>query len=362
MKPKTLFLHPGLSKCGSTALQFTLAANAERLAEQGLCVPKAATNSLFPGHHVRLARAIQRDDINAYREAKELILAEAEGHDGVVVSSEGLQGLGGHPMMQDFLSTFDKVQVLVFIRPHAERLPSAFSQQIKNGYAAFAAEGADLFSAWKRSIVDRKDHEYDSTVLAWLANPNVTSVRVGYYSRTTSRDDILSALDSFLDRSVERPAESKDVNPSLSVDGLKFKLALNRLLPKVDLDQVTLMLFNDPIATARNPVTWHDEQTASFAQQHYERAIANLKQAARSDTRLVLDARLSDPEAIRIETGPSEVLYEPLDPESYRSILSSLHEQDFSLTGVMQQAFCSIEAEHWPAIRLHRQLRHMMRR
>jgi hypothetical protein len=356
-KPKTLFLHPGLSKCGSTALQYTLAANAERLAQQGFCVPKAATNSPTPGHHIRLAKAIRMNDADAYRDVTQRIFREADGHDGIVISSEGLHSLGRHPMMHDFLSLFENVHILIFIRPHAERLPSAFSQQIKNGYAAFAAEGGDLFSAWKCSITDRKDHKYANTVTEWLSAPNVTSARVTYYSRNNSHDDILRGLNNLLNQTIDSPWKNKTVNPSLSVDGLKFKLVLNRLLPNVDLHAITLLLFKSSVATASEHVIWHDEEIADFSKHHYQQATEKLSQSARSDKRLVLDPRLLCAAETRIETGPTEALKTPLEEETYQKMITELHCHGFDMSNLVQQAFCSTDAEHWPSIRLQRQVR-----
>jgi hypothetical protein len=363
-KPKKLLLHVGLSKCGSTAVQTAIAANSERLAARhGLCVPRATTSDRLPGHHIGLSKAIIRDDAAAYRDALARILAEAEGFEGVVVSSEGLSRLGGHRLVADLLSTFETVEILVLIRPHAERLPSAFSQQIKNGYAALAADSPDLFSAWKRSLVDRKDHDYETAVLAYLGSENVTTLRVGYFGSGSSQRDISRALTAFLGiDDLDAPDRGHNVNPSLSVDGLKFKLALNRLFPKTDLQSVTQILVSSPLATAGDKVNWHDEHTARFSEKHYRQAVEALDMAAREDPRLVLDEWLRERPAPPPSTTPSEVLKHPLSPETYRSLALTLDRQGIPLTDLLEQQVCSVERGHWPAIELQRRVSHLKAR
>lgn len=144
---KNVYLHIGLWKTGTTAIQNTLYANRVHLAEYGVCYPSISVNhtflaSAFHPHPddfiVAKSRGCFGEELIAWHK-KSLADFELEikGFSDVVISSEFLLDLPKNSIKKlvDYLyGFFDKVQFIVYIRHPVDHFSSAVNEQVKQGH------------------------------------------------------------------------------------------------------------------------------------------------------------------------------------------------------------------------------------
>ncbi len=139
-RPK-LFIHAGLHKTGTTALQEWLARNRAALAGQGILYPRAGCPGEAPGQH-NLAWQLMRDRRfhSAYGTLEDLA-AEIEAHSGdVLLSSEDFGTLLERPEMFDALALHPRLKtrrvvLVVYMREQLSCFRSLFVQLTRNGLA-----------------------------------------------------------------------------------------------------------------------------------------------------------------------------------------------------------------------------------
>ena len=146
---RTLIVHIGASKAGSTSIQYLLAVLAPHLARRGILVPRADS-----GHHhnllLELAGRWTVDPRRAgWREVEaEIAVSRAP---RVVLSSEIFtdEALGGAPAVERLralaVRTGVAVRPVAYLRPQTERLESWYAEQVRHGrmtlpFEAFLAE------------------------------------------------------------------------------------------------------------------------------------------------------------------------------------------------------------------------------
>lgn len=137
---KELFIHIGLSKTGSSAIQAWLSLNNEKLAEIGIkykdVAPQASMGAITSGNGVVLNKACE----NKNYDELEYLLKDFyfEGHNTAIISCEALQGVS-----EDSISIIKsicdanhiEVKVIAYMRSIYELLYSNYLQGIKrHGY------------------------------------------------------------------------------------------------------------------------------------------------------------------------------------------------------------------------------------
>jgi len=163
---KTLFLHIGVHKTGSTSLQAVAHLHREALARQGLhVVQTGATND---GNHVLLSRALLRDpaasrsvplDLTIWQAARDEIV-HSPCPAALITSEEftavGLEGIAALAGLMEAASV--DVQVMVFLRDQLAALRSNHVELLKQGliehdfasYLAMSALDADFVESIDR--------------------------------------------------------------------------------------------------------------------------------------------------------------------------------------------------------------------
>jgi len=149
---KNLYLHIGLGKTGSSALQSWLSLNSSELLRQGYCytdlVPEAKLGNASSGNGYVLYVALRKgDDAEAERLITESYFAA--GCDNAIVSCEQLQGLSRARLqvLQEILARHDiQVTVIAYVRSLYEHLYSTYAQEVKRGTTshAFGSAPEDL--------------------------------------------------------------------------------------------------------------------------------------------------------------------------------------------------------------------------
>jgi len=127
MNPKTVFIHIGSDKAGSTALQSFAFGHAEWLARRGVHVVGSRNQ-----HHGPILHGLRQDDTAVLDAAAAEIRAHpAERH---LLTFEGFYHLDGK-RLQTFLRAFDglRVHVLYYVRRRSDRMRSGFAQNLKMG-------------------------------------------------------------------------------------------------------------------------------------------------------------------------------------------------------------------------------------
>ena len=130
---KELIFHLGDHKTGSTSIQAVLRAGTIK-ADRSIGYP---TTGL---HHASLAKAIlapkaRQGLANRFASLREMI--DASDADIEVISAERFEGLGGdqlRPALEEFMPDYlPNTRVIAYVRPHAERVVSSWSEQMKLG-------------------------------------------------------------------------------------------------------------------------------------------------------------------------------------------------------------------------------------
>lgn len=131
---KEIVLHIGDTKAGSTAIQDTLVAKK---------YTSHMVNVFYPtkNNHGGIARSFYIKSEFQERESRFSKLAQAVNRsnaDIAIISSELFENVDPEELkinLERFFPAYDnKIRVLAYVRPHAERLKSSFTEQVKNGF------------------------------------------------------------------------------------------------------------------------------------------------------------------------------------------------------------------------------------
>ncbi len=221
---KRLYLHIGLGKCGSSALQSWLSKNSEALEHFGYyyadLVPKAKKGKISSGNGVVLVQAIENEDVN---KVISLLTSVYQGEsDNYIISSESFQRLT-NDQIKFFWESLNKLNiechVISYIRSAYEHIYSAYLQRVKKHGEISLFENKKNLTTIKRLEVLKRYHSYFGERL-YVVNYDVV------------KKDIFSSFAQFLNVNIE--AENFDntigiVNRSLSYEESKFLGRLNRV-------------------------------------------------------------------------------------------------------------------------------------
>jgi hypothetical protein len=153
LKMKKLFMHIGLGKTGSSALQSWLSLNAEAISRQGVdyadLVPQAKKGEVSSGNGYPLHKACVSQDFEEVERLLNSTYFFTRRNQVALISCELFQGLR-MPLLEKLKDTFIKcdidVTIIVYVRSIYEQLYSTYLQGIKRASIAhrFGEEGTDL--------------------------------------------------------------------------------------------------------------------------------------------------------------------------------------------------------------------------
>lgn len=139
-KRKTLFLHVGTHKTGTTSIQVFLEKHAGELAQQGIYVPKAGRPEDCSGHHKFMWQMLEDPRIAPHDDAVGALIADLQSVDmpTVIISAEGLQFLSARPeIMKGFCSKLRalgyRIEVILFLRERESYIASLHKQHSNSG-------------------------------------------------------------------------------------------------------------------------------------------------------------------------------------------------------------------------------------
>lgn len=139
-KTKTLIIHIGDHKTGTTTLQNALAGGCFTIKGAKLLYPAKLNHNYLSGYvrawqQGRPVPQVLRQNPSPKELADQISVSSA---DYVVLSGEVFENISApvfHEMVErHFRGVVDRVRVLAYVRPHASRLLSSFGEQIKIGW------------------------------------------------------------------------------------------------------------------------------------------------------------------------------------------------------------------------------------
>jgi len=142
--PPKLVIHAGSFKSGSTAIQFALAKKACRCSTASIFYPglnRREGAEKIRGQHGSLAETLYPEKA-ARKQQEEMFTRVADnirsaGADVNVISAEKFEHANPKALksaIAQFLPDFqDRLQIIFYVRPHAERLLSGYAERVKHG-------------------------------------------------------------------------------------------------------------------------------------------------------------------------------------------------------------------------------------
>jgi hypothetical protein len=169
---RALIVHIGMSKAGSTSIQYMLGALSRRLERCGVHVPRAGSGT--PGDHHNLPRTTAgRWTAQPGRGAWPELLAEIQASpaDRFVLSSEFFTGpFGGAACAARLLELAGAadldVRLVAYVRPQVQRLESYYGEQVRNAdrWEPFETFAAEMLSPAGAPVLD-----YSAVFAPWRA-------------------------------------------------------------------------------------------------------------------------------------------------------------------------------------------------
>jgi hypothetical protein len=196
---KTLYLHIGLNKAGSSAIQRTLASHQKALQSAGLLYPHTGRSGSEAHHllsHVlgfsqgkppRVQTSSQLENLGP----KLLTECSRSGCTAAVVSSEVFTNPGDISRVRDFLTGWD-VRIVLYLRRHDHWWASCYSQGLRMTFDPPWPLGFDGYIAWQRSRPQKGD--YRRLVDAWAEIFGPENLLVRPYEREQNQPSIVADL------------------------------------------------------------------------------------------------------------------------------------------------------------------------
>lgn len=220
---KTLYLHIGAHKTGTTSIQSYLHQNRDRLLAEGLLYPQAFGHRL--GHHQLYFRLEGGDkgsapaDMDLEREFVRLY-DEIDGSpaENVIMSSEGLFSLSkqGIEQLADRLAGYDITAIAAIRRP--DRLfESAYNQKIKSAEARFSTSHARFVNNPFHLV---RDLRFDRALRNWAQVLGRRNLKVVCYEDYQDSLDLITGLLNLRRENFKEPEQRS--NESLSVRGAEL--------------------------------------------------------------------------------------------------------------------------------------------
>ncbi len=241
--PRTLYIHAGTAKTGTTALQRFLSRNASLLHDYGILYPD--TGRVLNAHHLLaygrgidlLPEAEEREIVATDAERWAQLRREAERFDGdVLISSESFPvyfsdkddaGLSvGLEKIRDLFADYT-IKIIVYLRRQDQLLESAYNQLLKS-----ARTRCVNIDEYIEETQPYPRYCYDKLLDTWAQSVGRENIHVRIYEKGQMvagdiHDDFLAAMgieqrDTFL-----RP--QRNINPRVSRAALEFFALSNTL-------------------------------------------------------------------------------------------------------------------------------------
>ncbi len=226
-----ILIHAGRHKSGTSSIQRTLYNNRKVLSDMGVLYPHYGCRGY--GHHELAERlSIKNEsDETSYNEALEIwnniLKSSGPSQDKIVLSSEAFQNCSPLHIASFFKG--HSVKVVFYVRNKVDYLASAYLQKVH----------ATDYSGCAGSFLNNHFNvDYSKYINQWVSVFEKNCILRIFDRATLVNGDVCEDFFyHFLPKVVSWEKIENDVNPSLPVEVLEFKKALNNLYPELAFDQ-----------------------------------------------------------------------------------------------------------------------------
>lgn len=260
---RTIVVHAGRHKTGTSAIQHFLFANRDALASAGYYYPKSGFIRSEPAHHGVALALIPRKRAFSPEAGHKILrnfsreISASEGT--VIVSSEQFQNVAPHRLAR-LLPNWN-VRAVIYLRDHLHYLVSSYQQLV---HARTVSLSIDDYRERSFRVVyaDMLDH--------WADSFGAENLTVCIYDKASIRNG--NVVEDFIWRLTGREASSfgiineRDINPSLGEPLLEFKRRINAHL--TDEREQQRALYGSLSRLAARDAAWREKPvlTAEFVE------------------------------------------------------------------------------------------------
>jgi len=240
MSKKTLYLHIGTNKTGTTTIQRFMSRNRQNLKAQGVLYPRKGATS--GGNHSVLARNLQHWSQGSVSHPADwenfLKAAQRSKADRVIASGEVFWPFKGGTtyfdrFQQDLHAHFGQIYIVCYLRRQDEYLRSCYVQAVKSGRSPRSfREYMEVIALGKKT----RAYEYDVSLALWADTFGEENIIVRPFEK--SQLDPRGLVADFcqccdVDFDVLDEDHARDVNVSPGRRVLAAMLYAQQLLPRV---------------------------------------------------------------------------------------------------------------------------------
>jgi hypothetical protein len=226
--PKTVFIHIGAHKTGTTAIQAYFSRHRRHLLARGLLYPAAGIPSHYTGHHYlpRLFHPAKRrppeaaDSVRAM--AREIRESPAE---AVLISSEILENPRAPTAEVARALGLDRCRcvVVLYVRRQDDLFASAYASRIKQGRTI------DSLREFVETQLRRRRGDFHALLTAWRRGvPGAEMQVVNYSDSKVARDSVGAMCEVLGIAAASRPEVTARANISIHPSYLPFLNLINR--------------------------------------------------------------------------------------------------------------------------------------
>ena len=228
MAKKELYVHVGMGKTGTTALQEFFWANREQLGQQGIHYPEAGVIS---GAHHLLSPHIPPFlvDLGDYLKPEQWAPQLSQVEEPRILISSELMAWAAQDLVREFCTSLQEwfdLKIVIYLRRQDSQFMAAYNQQIKAGTQK---RRIDQIIPWLMSRFD-----YEDKIAPWEECVGALNIRVRPYERQQffggdiRRDFLANVLG--VHNWEDFKIASGNSNPRLSLQAMEYKLQVNNLI------------------------------------------------------------------------------------------------------------------------------------
>lgn len=208
---RTLIIHPGYGKCGTTAIQdFFVEQNAFLLNEHGIYYPNAGQELENSAHHALAKGALAiNESPKAFESIIDKLATEIDGlsFDKLILSSEILPFILDNNYFNEFVSSFDfRIKLIFTVRRQSSYLLSLCGQILCDELSHFDTSPFTMF------ISNFNKLNYKEVIGQWLSHNEVIDYTVLPYNKNILENFLRSVIGDDFNINIDPCLHSKNVS------------------------------------------------------------------------------------------------------------------------------------------------------
>lgn len=215
MKNKTLYLHIGWSKTGTSAVQEHLDANFDKLLSKGILYSRKLQMNDHAHHHFALAY----NNVNGYppkynvKQVLDMLDEEIKLYncDSCIISSELSPFYFNNPRFSQWVKKFDNIKVIATVRKQSEVIFSLFNQLIKDPQVRYQG------TLFQLTLSNLPSLNYNHHIQRWAEKVGDFNVNVINYE-----DGVIEEFLNLFSLDIDELKVKEIVNPSLPPEVLRY--------------------------------------------------------------------------------------------------------------------------------------------